>query len=1689
MSTPLTYTVKFLRKGEPVGSGFFVHKDGLIATCVHVLRDCLDTPEIETLGASFQLTTLEQHTELRATCIEIDEVNDVALLKLNGKIPDEATVATLIPSDLLAKKLYNFAVTAYGKFTDKDYQYDFLSASGTISGFFKRSKRKTNNLLASRMIQLKSEEILPGMSGAPVTIPDLGGGVVGILSGRYNIDPKTTQWMTRTAWATQIEALVALDRENRLVLTDPISPSNLRDLVSISRGPYSEIGIHHNEEYKPAINPGRWKRPSGNALHQNWEIIIGREKELGFIGDYFHRYDGKSAKFAVFGLAGMGKSSLVAEYINKFGGKDAYPGGVLWASVSAETTQDIFLQWLKEAYQEDEWITYQPGHSQIQIEPKFLRQLLDGHGCMLVILDGVQHLDTIQLLLESIPSETHILLTTREHSIARKFMEPNDYDALELQKLNENEALKLLMHELRNLSADELRPLVVAAGAHPQTLRICSAIIRTRNTHEKQKQILDALIEKITGGENIDDSQSLFQALQLIYDQIGDSTDVRKTFQKRIRFLGILLPSELGFSSEMAATLWDTDLDTAIDFLEILSQRLLVQQTKDGRWYQHPLIRAKLQKLLEQENDYEEALQNYIIVAYQVAMQSSNILLNYDEIAKDLPHLHHVGSLLINQLENLLQVNITSMDVSDILNYIVSTEQVTEFKDGFEIIQAIVRSSGIYLLNSAINEELVNYWLAAGYISATSLDEADNTIEILAYWCKWLGSKTQFDYVNLLLQQAGSLVEKSTDPGNLRLWLWSEQANVKRSLGETDEALVILQKSLVEILDNDEIDTAIRINVYRDLGALYLSISEVEKALHNFKNAIKLFSDQSGGMQRLEITQALAICYTELGDFQEALRFYEEAEPYLNTSADLSFQATLLNNKGYILLSLGDLQEAENNLGKALNLSKRTNNFIAKINVLNNLAIVEIARTNYEKALQYLHEAQDANQLILYQRGNALTLGNIGTVYYFLGEFSNSLEYLKQAMLLLRHIHDKGFLSKILVVIGKVFQSTGQISEGIAFFNEVLPVIQELKYTSSEITIIQWMGLLYGDDGDSQRALQLFEQAIPGLEKINDLNQRAPALMLTAYMHYSLGNISKSVETLEEALVIWRRLGNKSQEIETLIYLTNYHLMMRDFIAAEERLNECEILFSVDDIESTPLRAAFLKVRGQVYLIKDQIELARSDFNVSAQICAEIGDFTLFAANLSNIATSYMHQGNIAEARRWMLKALDGVRETSLPQLQSLVQSNLGIILLVEGQLDRGKELIRSAIDLLEQNGLVIDSAGQTVELLNFYQDIFTRTNIQSNRNEVLPEEKLEILLHTTNWDVLEALLTMEEFRSVDIYNLINRQLLVVKDENLKEILRIFRQLYDWVLNGEGNDAFVRMRNNFEGSAIYEWRGRVYLASNGYSAALAQFNRSIEIDDNNPSSHVNRGWTFRGIGNYTTAIEDFDTALNAEPAFHDAYLGRGVCHFETGNYGLSLSDLTNAIKNNKNSVYAFQWRGTLHLYMGDAVTALEDINLSIKLDSNNLSHYYWRGLIYLKSGDFKKGLADFTRVIENDVPYSLSVSYAFLWRGMCHIFSGKQKYGQGDWEVAIDMSKKIINPVRNSLLQGLYHLMLKEFEQSKAMYTTVLTMRYVPHVLITQANHIQLISELYEENSIDGLSKWLRGEIDARLGNTITARG
>jgi hypothetical protein len=206
MSNHTTYTCILCRDDKPIASGFLVHIDGLIATCHHVVQAA--QPSRLTLRA------LKSKVSVRVVPIVSNAEHDVALLQISGTVPDGLTPCKLIQSTAVESGKHEFALTAYGALTDKEHGYDFLSATGKIEGIVRRSDVE--------MLQLNSNKILRGMSGAPISVSELGG-VVGLLSARYNIDPKNGMWMEGTAWAARIESLLALD--DRLKVESPHRPN------------------------------------------------------------------------------------------------------------------------------------------------------------------------------------------------------------------------------------------------------------------------------------------------------------------------------------------------------------------------------------------------------------------------------------------------------------------------------------------------------------------------------------------------------------------------------------------------------------------------------------------------------------------------------------------------------------------------------------------------------------------------------------------------------------------------------------------------------------------------------------------------------------------------------------------------------------------------------------------------------------------------------------------------------------------------------------------------------------------------------------------------------------------------------------------------------------------------------------------------------------------------------------------------------------------------------------------------------------------------------------------------------------------------------------------------------------------------------------------------------------------------
>jgi hypothetical protein len=90
--------------------------------------------------------------------------------------------------------------------------YGYMAARGTIHDIILRDEIE--------LLQLKCSDILQGMSGAPVTVAELGG-VVGVLAERYLSGDGQ---LPGTAWAVRIEQL--LDLDGRLQLrSSPPTPS------------------------------------------------------------------------------------------------------------------------------------------------------------------------------------------------------------------------------------------------------------------------------------------------------------------------------------------------------------------------------------------------------------------------------------------------------------------------------------------------------------------------------------------------------------------------------------------------------------------------------------------------------------------------------------------------------------------------------------------------------------------------------------------------------------------------------------------------------------------------------------------------------------------------------------------------------------------------------------------------------------------------------------------------------------------------------------------------------------------------------------------------------------------------------------------------------------------------------------------------------------------------------------------------------------------------------------------------------------------------------------------------------------------------------------------------------------------------------------------------------------------------
>jgi hypothetical protein len=191
-----------------------------------------------------------------------------------------------------AKANMQFHTTGYGVLKDSGHDYQFVAAIGNVVGLAQRDRVE--------LVQVQSQQILKGMSGAPVIVDEVGG-VVGILSGRYSIDPRTETWLRDTGWVTGIENLANLDERVKARLMAQ-SEGNIGKLMG-------------------AVPP----------LHSHY---LPRATELSALRDKVLCQE--VSRVGIAGMGGLGKSVLAASLAKDRSVRQAFRDGVIWVPIGKQ---------------------------------------------------------------------------------------------------------------------------------------------------------------------------------------------------------------------------------------------------------------------------------------------------------------------------------------------------------------------------------------------------------------------------------------------------------------------------------------------------------------------------------------------------------------------------------------------------------------------------------------------------------------------------------------------------------------------------------------------------------------------------------------------------------------------------------------------------------------------------------------------------------------------------------------------------------------------------------------------------------------------------------------------------------------------------------------------------------------------------------------------------------------------------------------------------------------------------------------------------------------------------------------------------------------------------------------------------------------------------------------------------------
>ena len=413
-------------------------------------------------------------------------------------------------------------------------------------------------------------------------------------------------------------------------------------------------------------------------------------------------------------------------------------------------------------------------------------------------------------------------------------------------------------------------------------------------------------------------------------------------------------------------------------------------------------------------------------------------------------------------------------------------------------------------------------------------------------------------------------------------------------------------------------------------------------AIEKFKESLPMWRVAGNRAQEALTLKRIGDVYQPLGEYQNALTFYNQARSLNQAAGDRKSEGETLNDIGYVYLNLGENQRALVSINRALELSQATNN----------------------------------------QRGIARALNNLGEIYYGLGKLQDSLGYFDKALRLWRDLNDPAGQALGLLNSGISYSDLGQVREAFSLYQQAISLWESTHDRRGEAITLTAIGRLYSRIGESQEALDFFQRAWDLIEPIGDLVWEAGVLNGMAYIYDGLGESKRALEYYDRSLVLFRTAQQRSGEATTLGEIGRVYFASGDNTKA---LQHHELALSIfKTIGDRRMVIAELKELGKIHDAKGDKQKALGYYELARTSYRNEKDRRGEAVTLNLAGRIYAGWGRKPTAMKCFTQALLLSQKAEYPIGEATALNNLARLERDSGNLIAARERSEEALRITE---------------------------------------------------------------------------------------------------------------------------------------------------------------------------------------------------------------------------------------------------------------------------------------------------------------------------------------------------------------------------------------------------------------------